>query len=151
MTNMVSQYQPPFPTKKLWADTNHWTLAQMSTSYRDNECTRHIASRWYTNMPNMVIQWQTKTKLWAGHESAQTDGQIDSRSFTGGIKISSVLNTKLSSYSHDFKKIHEESTSYLKKNPPLMCGGDHVIFSLLCPFIISVTCIYQIEMLGEGV
>ena len=29
------------------------------------------------HVPNMVIQCQTIKKLWAGNESAQTDGQID--------------------------------------------------------------------------
>ena len=39
--------------------------------------TRHIVSWWYTHVPNMVSQCQTKKKLYAGHKSAQTDRQGD--------------------------------------------------------------------------
>ena len=33
------------------------------------ECSQHIVSWWYTNVPNMVSQCQTIKKLWAEHEN----------------------------------------------------------------------------------
>ena len=38
---------------------------------------RDTLSHGDTHMPNMVSQCQSKKKLWAGYESAQTDGQTD--------------------------------------------------------------------------
>ena len=38
---------------------------------------RTRVTRCYTHVANMVSQCQTIKKLWAGHESAQTDGHID--------------------------------------------------------------------------
>ena len=61
-------------TECVWIYT--WN-GQSSRSYLDHECTRHIVSWWYIHVPNMVSQCQTIKKLWAGHESAQTDGQTD--------------------------------------------------------------------------
>ena len=36
---------------------------QRSRSYLDHECTRHVVSWWYTPVPNIVSQCQTKKKL----------------------------------------------------------------------------------------
>ena len=44
-----------------------------STAYWDQERTWHIVLWWYTHVPNMISQCQTKTKSWAGHKSAQID------------------------------------------------------------------------------
>ena len=66
-------------TERVWIYT--WN-GQSSRSYLDHECTRHIVSWWYIHVPNMVSQCQTIKKLWAGHESAQTDGQTDGRTDT---------------------------------------------------------------------
>ena len=49
------------------------TLRSKVNVVSDHECTTHIVSRWYTHMPNMVSQCQSKNQLWAWHESAQTD------------------------------------------------------------------------------
>ena len=46
----------------------------------DYECTWHII-QWYTHVPNMVSHCQTKKKLWARLESAQTERQTYSDSF----------------------------------------------------------------------
>ena len=39
--------------------------------------TQHIVLWWYSHVPNMVSQCQTKKKLWVGHESSQTDGETE--------------------------------------------------------------------------
>ena len=81
-------------TQKQVKNPINLTLWSKSTSYRDHECTgkQHILSWWYTHVPNMVSQCQTKKKLLAGHKSAQMDRQSDSylppwTSFMGVSKL----------------------------------------------------------------
>ena len=65
--NMVSQCQSK---KKLWAGHENMSKTlyfsswgQSSRLYLDHECTRHIVLWWYTHVPNMVGQCQTKKKI----------------------------------------------------------------------------------------
>ena len=53
-------------TRKQVKNPINLTLWSKSTSYRDHECTgkQHILSWWYTHVPNMVSQCQTKKNCW---------------------------------------------------------------------------------------
>ena len=39
-----------------------WHKGQSSKSYLDHDCTRHIVLWWYTHVPSMVTQCQSKTR-----------------------------------------------------------------------------------------
>ena len=100
------------------SDTNKFqnsinlTLRSKSKSYRDHERMQHNLSWWYTQVPNMVNQCQTKKSFWPDTNlyRRQTDGRTDIQQSDSYLPLNFVRRGPLNLKT--LKKIAVQLTCY---------------------------------------